>query len=62
MANEAKWPSGYGDNQLTKTRKGVLEVRKWLDAPEEAQQAEGRLTKAAEAMDCGAANAAANGC
>ena len=62
MANEAEWLSTNGGDQLERSGEGVLEVREWLDAPEEAQHAGGRRVEAAEAMDCGAANAAANGC
>ena len=61
-AKGAKWTSGNSGDELARTCEGVLEVSKWLDAPEEVQRAGGKRVEAAEAMDGDATNAAANGC
>ena len=61
-ANGVEWPSRNDGDQLVRTCEGVLEVRKWLVAPEPERRANGKPTKATEVMDRGTANAAANGC
>ena len=62
MAKGAKWLSRNDGDRLEETREGVLEVRECLVVPEPERRANGKPTKAAEAMNCGAANAAAKAC